>query len=103
MSHTQAKWVVGSWRGQCHMKHAHGNGNCKYEYTLDNTGDARKCVSLDDGQTELIGWDDYGTVLPDETTAALIAAAPEMYEYVKARALAGDVEAVKLLAKVAGK
>lgn len=32
---TPGPWHSGSWSGQCHIKHPHGVGACKYEYTLD--------------------------------------------------------------------
>jgi hypothetical protein len=36
---TPGPWVNGSWLGQCHMKHEHGRGDCRYEYTLAADGD----------------------------------------------------------------
>ncbi len=30
---TEGPWFQGYWSGQCHRKHTHGIGNCRYEYT----------------------------------------------------------------------
>ena len=67
---TPGEWLKGSWRGQCHLDHQHGGGDCVYEFTFDTT---TSCVSTVVENHELIGWDDYGQILSSHD-AAFIAA-----------------------------
>lgn len=34
MTHSPTPWHIGYWTGQCHIKHLHGNGGCKYDYSI---------------------------------------------------------------------
>ena len=77
--HTPTPWVVGDWRGQCHIKHRHGFEECVYDYTLETTGDSACCISLD-GARILIGWDEYGTVLKNPADAAFIVKAVNAHD-----------------------
>lgn len=73
---TGGEWFAGCWRGQCHLKHKHGNGDCVYDYTRsgpDDEYDARY-VSTTLNNSEVIGADDYGPQLDRETAAFIVVA-----------------------------
>jgi hypothetical protein len=78
---TPGPWFRGSWSGKCHINHKHGSDKCKYDYTLNNSGDYfSRFVSAGSPNSpiEVIGSDDYGPIL-SEPNARLIASAPTMY------------------------
>lgn len=68
------KWWKGSWHGQCHEKHLHGKGDCRYQY-YKNT--ETECVSTESENVELIGHDEYGAIL-SKYDAAFIAKSKEI-------------------------
>ncbi len=70
---TPGPWIKGSWHGQCHIDHPHGRGACKYDYTLEKEYD---CVSLLEENVELIGYDDYETVLKTNNAEYIAALNP---------------------------
>lgn len=78
--HTPGPWFVGDWHGQCHIDHDHSLFECKYDYELFYGAEDCKVVSCGDVKKpiQLIGWDDYGTVLKNPADARLISAAPEI-------------------------
>lgn len=71
---TPGPWFKGSWSGQCHLKHMHDRTICQYEYSKSNSD----CVSISNKENfELIGYDDYGTVLNTKDAAYIAAVNPE--------------------------
>lgn len=78
--HTPGPWFVGSWHGQCHIKHVHNGRNCKYDYTLNADDDfwaAYVSAGSESNPIQIVGGTDDGPVLT-VANARLIAAAPEM-------------------------
>ena len=72
---TPGPWTTGTWAGRCHMKHQHGNGDCKYEYELRDQEDEYfgRYVSGPEPIT-IVGGNDYGPWL-SRGDAAFIASA----------------------------
>ena len=68
---TQGEWSYGDWSGQCHLKHYHGNGNCKYEYTL-HVGRGTNLVLKNEPITLVTSTDEYCAL--SKENAAYIAA-----------------------------
>ena len=61
---TPGPYFNGYWSGQCHMKHAHGSGQCKYEYKKVIDADfAASYVCAAEENKELVGGDDWGSIL----------------------------------------
>lgn len=80
----------------------HGKGGCECGFIYDATGNIHIATAHD---AKALGSDYYGSDLacgPDEraANARLIAAAPELLEYVRLRASAGDINAIALARKV---
>ncbi len=68
---TQGPWVNDTWSGQCHLKHQHGNGDCKFDLFL--TG-SHHCISVNDPKRPyavVVSTDEYGEL--DEKDGAFIA------------------------------
>lgn len=70
--------VQGMVSGRCHVKHAHGLGQCSYEYTIATDDDyARRFVSIEPNVT-LIGSDDNGPILGEADAAFIAALSPDV-------------------------
>lgn len=72
--HTPTPWWKGSWSGQCHKKHEHGNSDCKYDYTQNTES---PCISSMKEGVELIGYDDYGPILSQANAEFIVRAVNE--------------------------
>jgi len=79
---TPGPWVQGCWVGRCHLPHQHGQGNCRYDYTLRHDGEHRREVSPAHPvhNEAIVGRGEYGPLLSDQDAAFIAHAREDMPE-----------------------
>lgn len=75
---TPGPWFTGKRGGQCHINHAHGNGDCVYDLVLSHSDDWVETTSEDH---EIFEYYYEGCSIRRAEDAHLIANAPEYIAY----------------------
>lgn len=81
---TPGPWIKGEEYGRCHIKHQHGQGDCRYQYTIEDGNHVLVPRGEGERSITLVGCDDYGDFLKEQDATYIATFNPSLMQKILA-------------------